>query len=99
MTALELAKITDVVVIGEDTDLLVLLLHRANRHKNIYFKSAAKQRSSKGLRVWNIHEARDILGENQCKVLPVIHALSGCDTTSQMFGISKAAVLKKFQSR
>ena len=99
LTALELAETKDVVVIGEDTDLLVLLLHRANRsHKNIYFKSAAKQRSSKGLRLWNIHETRHILGENQCTVLPVIHALSGCDTTSQMFGISKAAVLKKFQS-
>uniref|UniRef100_A0A8W8HXD6 Uncharacterized protein n=1 Tax=Magallana gigas TaxID=29159 RepID=A0A8W8HXD6_MAGGI len=27
---------------------------------------------------------------------PTLHAISGCDTTSRMFGVSKAATLKKF---
>ena len=29
--------------------------------------------------------------------LPFIHALSGCDTTSAMFGIGKTTIFKKFK--
>ncbi|CAG2217816.1 unnamed protein product [Mytilus edulis] len=31
-----------------------------------------------------------------CKVLPIIHAISGCDTTSKLYGVGKVATLKKF---
>lgn len=37
-----------------------------------------------------------LLGEELCTLLPLIHAISGCDTTSRIFGVSKAATLKKF---
>ncbi|CAC5381252.1 unnamed protein product [Mytilus coruscus] len=37
-----------------------------------------------------------LLGEELCTLLPLTHAISGCDTTSRMFGVSKAATLKKF---
>ena len=30
-----------------------------------------------------------------CAILPFIHAFSGCDSTSRMYGIGKAAVFKK----
>ena len=43
-TALELANTCDVVLIGEDTDLLVLLCYHADIHSNrIYFNSESKQ--------------------------------------------------------
>ena len=32
-----------------------------------------------------------------CKVLPVLHALSGCDSTSSLYGIGKKKVLSTFQ--
>jgi hypothetical protein len=31
--------------------------------------------------------------------LPVLHAISGCDTTSHIIGISKSAALKNFLSK
>lgn len=35
-----------------------------------------------------------LLGEEICQLLPTIHSLTGCDTTSKPFGIGKAAALK-----
>ena len=35
------------------------------------------------------------LGEDICLKLPKIHAVTGCDTTSFFFGVSKIKVLKK----
>ena len=36
-----------------------------------------------------------MLGPGACRLLPFIHALTGCDTTSRVYGISKGAALKK----
>ena len=38
---------------------------------------------------------KSVLGEELCKILPVIHAFTGCDTVSRVFGIGKSAVPKK----
>ncbi|VDH92473.1 Hypothetical predicted protein [Mytilus galloprovincialis] len=38
------------------------------------------------------------LGEAICRLLPFIHAFSGCDTTSRVFGLGKGALLKKVKS-
>jgi len=54
-------------------------------------------RTSKGLRVWNIQKTKEVIGPNCSTILPVIHAITGCDTTSQMFGIGKGAALKRFR--
>ena len=61
-----------------------------------FFKSEPKQKlSSKCLRVWDIKKTKELLGPNTCRLLPFIHALTGCDTTSLIYGISKGAALKK----
>ena len=36
-----------------------------------------------------IHEICNRLGRDVCRALPLFHALSGCDTTSQLLGIGK----------
>lgn len=98
-SAIDLAITSDVAIIGEDTDILVLLLYYINSdHKHVIFKSALKQRTSKSQRVWDINKTKNVLGQTQCRMLPVIHALTGCDTTSQLFGIGKGSALKKFKS-
>jgi hypothetical protein len=38
-----------------------------------------------------------MLGPDMCSLLPLIHAISGCDTTSRMFGVGKGITLKKFE--
>ena len=77
--------------------MLVLLCYHANLENNrIFFKSKPNQRlSSKGLRMWNIKKTKVLLGPDACRLLPFIHALTGCDTTSRVNGISKGAALKK----
>ena len=98
-TAVEHSANNEIVVIGEDTDLLVLLLYHAELDKeNIYFKSEQKQTAVKKGKIWDISKAKRNLGENICKLLPVIHAFSGCDTTSRIFGIGKGTILKKLRS-
>ena len=96
-TAVKCAENRDVALIGEDTDLLVLLCYHANLQNNrIFFKSEPKQKlSSKCLRVWDIKKTKELLGPNTCHLLPFIHAFTGCDTTSRIYGISKGAALKK----
>ena len=97
LTALKVAETRDVVAIGEDTDILVLLLyHITSDHKQVVFKSAMKQRSSKSTKVWDVNKTQTVLGKKLCRALPVIHAITGCDTTSQLYGIGKGASLKKF---
>ena len=96
MTAVEYSEHKDVVVIGEDTDLLVLLCYHANlEYHKICFKSELKQRTSKGLRVRDILKTKVLLGPDICRLLPFIHALTGCDTTSRIYGISKGSAIKK----
>ena len=38
---------------------------------------------------------KEILGNDVCQSLPFLHAFTGCDTTSRIFGIGKKTVLKR----
>ena len=91
-TAVACAQSTEVVVIGEDTDLLVLLCYHASLDGyNIYFRSELSNKC----RHWDIQKTKRVLGMHKCKILPVVHAITGCDTTSRLFGIGKGVALKK----
>ena len=46
--------------------------------------------------VWNIGHAKQILG-NICHGILVIHAFSGCNTTSRIHSVGKPAVLEKYR--
>ena len=77
------------VVIGEDTDLLVILcFHGKMDECELYFYSEAKSKR-KQQRIWDIKQTKNKLGFEACEILPVLHALSACDTTSQLFGVGK----------
>ncbi|CAC5420188.1 unnamed protein product [Mytilus coruscus] len=45
-------------------------------------------------RFFPIHQLCSSMTEIICRVLPAVHALSGCDTTSSLFGIGKKSVYK-----
>ena len=92
LAALDCAKQKPTFVIGEDTDILILLCHHTKeRPHGIYFLSAKSTCS----RVWDIDATVRSLGPETCHLLPFVHALCGCDTTSRLFGVSKATALKK----
>ena len=90
--AIAMSAYKSTTLIGEDTDLLVLLLYHvpANDCKRLYF------RSDKGTpNVYNITVLKRLLCDDVCSDMLFIHAFSGCDTTSRIFGVGKKSVVQK----
>ena len=92
-TAVRLSEDSYVTVVGEDTDILVLLLFHSPSTSRIIYRSDKNSKCPQ--RCWDIQKTQHVLGQNLLKVLPVIYALTGCDTTSRIFDIGKAAAMKK----
>jgi hypothetical protein len=87
------------VVIADDTDILVLLIHHAGRAKyNVWFKPNIKRESKKAQRCWNMTATRCHLGSTVCSCILFIHAVLGCDTTSRLYGIGKYKAVVKVKS-
>ncbi|KAG7160079.1 hypothetical protein Hamer_G012612 [Homarus americanus] len=63
-------------LIGEDTDLLILLLYYAEaNNRGLYFRSD----KSTVPKVYNLSEMKQVLGSDMCSQLLFIHAFTGCD--------------------
>jgi hypothetical protein len=95
-TAMQTAKSEATTVIGEDTDLLILLIHYSHllqmTHCPIFFKSDKQKTNTKS---WVIKHVVENLGPSVCAAILPIHAFLGCDTTSRVYSIGKAAALSK----
>ena len=82
-------------LVGEDTDLLILLLHYSRTDNEIiYFRSDASKQS-KEHRVNHINLLKETLGDDVCNELLFVHAYSGCDSTSRIYGIGKKSAFRK----
>ena len=93
--AVESAKSTTTVLVGDDTDLLVLLCYHAETSAHeLFFIPQPKQRSITR-KIWNIKETKSALGPETCADILFVHAVLGCDTTSALHGIGKGLALKK----
>ena len=98
-TAVASAATHPTALVGDDTDLLVLLCYyvKAGDH-DVFFRPEPKL-NAKERRVWNIKVIKEELGKEICQHILFLHAVRGSsDTTSRPFGIGKAASLKKFES-
>lgn len=67
----------NVIVVGDDTDLMVLLIYHSNKNLHMLRPGSA----SKPDRFTNISNVQSLLGPIK-EVLLFLHAISGCDTTS-----------------
>ena len=74
-----------VTLIGEDTDLLILLLY----HGKIDSKELFFQSDKRNSHVYNIKTLKVYLGNDVCTSLLFAHAFSECDTTSRIFSLGK----------
>ena len=85
--AIKASRHQTTTLIGEDTDLLILLLHYAekNNNKDLFFRSD----KSAPPKVYDIHAMKQVLGNELCAHLLFIHAFTGCDATSCIFGVGK----------
>ncbi|KAL8596921.1 hypothetical protein ACOMHN_062291 [Nucella lapillus] len=92
-TTLETAKQHNVVLIGEDTDLLILILHHCTPDHHPVFFTSTRSSSAK---VWDIQAVQSVLGEDVCKHILFAHAIGGCDTVSGLLSIGKSIPFKKY---
>lgn len=91
-TTLDNAQETDTVLVGDDTDLLVLLLyHVKSEHHKVYFKSSSSKTEA---RIWKIQAVQDSIGADICDNILFVHAIGGCDTTSSVYGLGKTLPFK-----
>ena len=96
-TTIASAQTKDTILVGDDTDLLVLL-HHADIDSNDIFVSPENTKTSKASKtkkVWCIKQCKALLGSKLCEHLLFMHAILGCDTTSHLFGLGKGIVVKK----
>ena len=77
---------TQIVILWNDTDVLLLVLHYLEKYKKKGVKEIW-QRGGTGntIRYIPVHLIADILGKFMCKVLPAAHILTGCDATIQLY--------------
>ena len=97
-TAVASATTKDTVLVGDDTDLLVLLLHHADMNAHELFLAPEPKQASKKRRVWCIQQSKELLGPAICSYMLFIHAILGCDTTSRLFGLGKGLAVKKVKN-
>lgn len=79
-------------VIGDNIDLLALLIHfyKENCH-DLIFRCATEK-------IYNIKSIKGSLGDDISRHILLLHALSGCKgSTSYLFGIGKGVALRKYQ--
>ena len=90
ITACTLARTKPVVVVGDDTDLLVLLQHHYNpaEHETMFLRTHTK--------TIDVTILQGSLDQDLRNSLLFIHALSGCDMTSRPYGIGKISAMNKF---
>ena len=76
-----------VVIQSPDTDVAVLATHffHSLACKQLWFRTGVKDK----LRFIPIHSLVESLGSDTCASLPCFHALTGCDSTSGLYGIGK----------
>ena len=90
------ARNVNTVLVGDDTDLLILLCFHTEMDAHDLFFQPEPRANLTRRRVWNIKVLKEKLGEDVCNNILFIHTILGCDTTSRVHGIGKGASLKKF---
>ena len=67
---------------------LILDLFRSNSDDKFDSKSSIK--------IWNIHETKESIGEEMCYCILSLQAFLGCDTTSGIYGKGKGKAVELF---
>ena len=84
-----------VIVRCDDTDVLILLLYyysRGELSEEVYMHAGHSAETVSNIRYVPIHTIAGKLQCNVCNILPAIHAVTGCDSTSSLNRIGKRTV-------
>ncbi len=93
--AMEWSATTNTVLVGDDTDLLILLCYHASLTLHDLFFCPELKKNLKKIRVWNIKSIKQQLGSELCESILFVHGIQGCDATSHLPRIGKGAFLRK----
>ena len=88
MIAVQSANSSNTLLVGDDTDLLVLLCYASIESHDLLFCPEPKKNTPQP-RIWNIKETKQRLGPDICQHILFLHAVLGCDTTSRLHGIGR----------
>ena len=81
------------VLVGEETDLLVLLcFHTKSTSRNIYFLPEPKHGAKHQPKCWKIALFKTTIHPEVCNSVLFMHAILGCDTTYDIYGIGKIQI-------
>ena len=96
-TALTIASTEAVTVVANDTDVLVLLIYPFKiTMSDIFLHSEGSKKVGATNKVSvSVRALQNSIGENVSQIILALHAISGCDSTSSLFGIGKGKALKK----
>ena len=99
-TAIQSSSRSSTVLVGDDTDLLILLRFHTpiDSSHEIFFWPEPKSGTHKLPRCWNIKHTKEVLGAHVCENILFGRVLLGCDTTSRVFGIGKGVALKQLRN-
>ena len=86
------------VLVGDDTDLLVLLCYHVSLESHDLLFRPEPKKSIKQPRVWNIKAVKQRLVPDKCQHILFLDAVLGCNTTSRLRVIGKGASLEKYQT-
>lgn len=93
LTTADKAKNKDTMLIGDDTDLLVLLIHYLKGvqcHDLLWYKPSSKT-------FIDINALKRQLPKQLEENILAVHAASGCDTVSSLYGVGKTKLCKQLQ--
>ena len=88
------AAAQNVTVIADDTDVLVLLIYHWHPSMAHVYMKREPRGTLEGATI-SIPVIQQTIGANTVKRLPVVHVISGSDTTSAVYGHGKATAFKK----
>ena len=98
LTAVASARHKETVLIGDDTYLLVFLLHHAEMDAHEVFLKSEPKKSAQQNKIWCIRQAKQLLDPCVCDNILFIQAILGCDVTSRLFGLGKGLAVKRIKS-
>lgn len=82
----------NVVIVGEDVDLIVLLIQNATDNNICFFKPGKSGESP------SLFNSRSFKYQKLTPYVAFIHAFTGCDTTSCFAGKGKSQIIKTLES-
>ena len=87
-----------IIVQSDDTDVLILLVYYVSKgmlDSLVYMQAGHSTQVTNRRRYIPINTIVEKVGHDVCQNLPAAHALTGCDTTSSLFGVGKRVAYTK----